>query len=104
MAIQLEEHYGLPESVMGLYFGLPAFLYVFNSPFISYYTRCISRRGVIFIGLCICCVGIFLVGTSPLLHLPDKTGLVLTGLCLYGIGGACVIIPILPEIIDTVEY
>mmetsp|Transcript_42269 Transcript_42269/g.57487 ORF Transcript_42269/g.57487 Transcript_42269/m.57487 type:complete len:108 (+) Transcript_42269:449-772(+) len=104
MAIHLEQHYGLPESSMGLYFGLPAIIYVLNTPMITCYTRCLSRRGVVLIGLIIIAIGSFLIGTSPLIHLPDETGYVLVGLCMYGFGGACITVPLLPEVIDTLEY
>ena len=49
------------------------------------------------------CISLFLIGPSEVLNIYDSPIIIVIGLCLMGFGCGMIIIPILPEMIESVE-
>lgn len=88
---------------VGVYFGVPAIIYILNTPLVSLYCKFISRKGVVLIGMCIFCLSVAMIGTSPLLGLPNHVQVIFMGLCCLGFATAMVVIPIFPEMLHAIE-
>lgn len=73
MSLHLLTYEGFDEFWVGIYFGVPAIIYILNTPLVSFYCKAFTRRGVVWVGMCIFCTSIFLIGTSPALGIPDST-------------------------------
>lgn len=58
---------------------------------------------VIFLGYFILTVACFLIGPSKILGFYNSPTLILLGLCFMGFGCGLIIIPIMPDIIESIE-
>lgn len=101
MAIHMKE-YGMEMFWIGVFFSLPAVMYIVGSLLIPCYLSFIGRRGVIFLAFMLLCLGIFMVGTSPLLNFPDTPKLMFAGLMFLGLAAAAITIPVLPEMLEQI--
>ena len=54
-------------------------------------------------GYALISTGLFFVGPSKVLGLYNSPAYIILGLALLGFGGGMVIIPIMPELIDSIE-
>jgi MFS family permease len=88
---------------VGIYFAVPPVLYVLNTPAVSLYCKMMSRRGVIFIGMIMFCLAVYLIGTSPLLGLKDHSKIIFSGLLLLGFSLGMVVIPVFPEMLSSIS-
>jgi hypothetical protein len=61
------------------------------------------KSGVIFIGFCITCLASFLIGPSKLLGIYNSPALIIFGLAILGVGCGMIIIPMMPDMIESVE-
>lgn len=66
-------------------------------------TSRMRKTGVILIGYSILSIGMFLVGPSKLLGLYNSPAFIILGLAIVGVGLGMVIIPVLPEMLETTE-
>jgi len=66
-------------------------------------TERFKKRAVILIGFVVVCSGLFLTGPSKLLGLYNNSSLIYLGLSIMGLGAGMITIPVLPEVIDSVE-
>ena len=86
-----------------MFFAMPAIAYIVNTLLVSSYCKVFSRRSVIFFGLSCFTVSIFLIGTSPMLEMKNSPATIFTGLMLLGFSAAMISIPLIPEVIHSVE-
>ena len=103
LALHLDTYEGFTKFWIGMYFAIPAIAYIVNTLLVSSYCKVFSRRGVIFFGLACFSISIFLLGTSPMLGIIDNPKTILTGLILLGFSAAMISIPLIPEVISSVE-
>jgi MFS family permease len=102
---RLEDAYGLSDFVIGVMFAIPAVSYIITGtilfPLIA--KKFEPRTSMIF-GFIVLGMTCFMLGPSNLLGFPDKSlTLMIMGLAVLGVGAAFTIIPIIPEMLDTVD-
>ena len=88
---------------IGMFFALPCLVYVLLAPFMYLLTEKLQRRLVMVIGLLFLSLSMFLIGTTPALYLPHTTLIIAVGLVAMGLGAPMVSIPVLPEVLDSIE-
>ena len=101
MAIHIK-NYGLEMFWIAVFFSVPAIMYIVGSLLIPCYLSIMGRRGLIFVAFVLLTLGIFMVGTSPILHFPDTPKLIFSGLLLTGFAAAAITIPVLPEMLEQI--
>jgi len=94
MAIHLQDQ-GLSQTQIGLSYGIPAILYALTAPFVYKICQVIEKRGVVLIG--------FVTIALAMLLLSKGSAFVFVGLCLLGLSSSLVTIPVLPEMLESVE-
>ena len=87
----------------GFFMALGALTYAFTSPFIDKVFHNVPRRYIFFIGFILATVALFYLGNSPLLGYPDSIALTIVGGLLLGVAVSCIFVPLMAEIIDTVQ-
>ena len=103
LSLHLTEYDGFDEFWVGMYFAVPSVIYVLNTPAVTFYCRVMSRRTVVFIGMFIFCISIFMIGTSPLLQMTDNSKFIFFGLVFLGFSAGMVVIPVFPEMLASIE-
>jgi len=103
LALHLNSYEGFTQFWVGFYFASPAVTYIGNSLMIQYYCKMVQRRTVIFIGAFLFSISLYLIATSPLLGLRDSSYVILTGMLLLGFSSAMVTVPLIPEVLDSIE-
>ncbi|CAI2367948.1 unnamed protein product [Moneuplotes crassus] len=102
---RLQKDYSFSFALIGLCFAIPTLAYALTGPLLlKKFTRKFEFRTTIMIGfLILVAAGIF-IGPSRVCKLPDTSApMMIFGLYLLGTGVACTIIPIIPEMMETVE-
>merc|ERR1712029_861526 len=61
------------------------------------------RKMVILIGCLLFSMSLYLIATSPLLHLKDNSLVILVGMLLLGWSSVMVTVPMIPEVLDCIE-
>lgn len=102
LSLHLEKRDFTPVFI-GMAFAIPTLIYASTSPMVYVLTARIKKSGVIFIGYLISSAAMFLIGPSLLFGFPDSTSLTMVGLCLMGFGAGMIIIPVLPDMIESTE-
>jgi len=102
LALHLEK-FGYNAVYIGFSFAIPTLIYASTSPLIYVMTSKMRKPGVIFIGYSILTIGMFLVGPSKLLGLYNSPAFIILGLAIVGFGCGMIIIPILPDMIESAE-
>jgi MFS family permease len=102
LALHLER-YGYTAVFIGFSFAIPTLIYAATSPLIYIMTSKMRKTGVIFCGYLFVSVGLFLIGPSKLFNLSDNPSYIIMGLSILGFGAGMIIIPILPDMIDSIE-
>lgn len=103
LSLHLLTYDGYDEFWIGVYFCVPAIIYILNTPLVSVYCKILNRRAVVFLGMCLFCFAIALIGTSPILGIPNLGKVIFMGLCILGFAAAMIVIPIFPEMLDSIE-
>ena len=80
-----------------------AISYVLMSLIVTKFYKIISKRGVIFIGMILSITGIIITGTVNLGTFKNVPFFIVLGLTTFGFGLAMVTIPVLPEMLDSIE-
>lgn len=62
-----------------------------------------KKTGVIFIGYCSLALALFFVGPSKLLGFYNSPSYIYIGVMIMGLGAGLITIPVMPEMIDSVE-
>lgn len=102
---RLADVYGLSNLLIGLMFAVPTVSYIVGGPLLlPLITKKFEPRTTMMIGFFILASCCFLIGPSNILGLPNESlPLMSIGLVILGLGAAFTIIPIIPEMLDTVE-
>ena len=66
-------------------------------------TEKLQKRAVILLGFTIISVAVFLIGPSKLLKMNNSPVLIILGLSVMGFGCGMIIIPVMPEMIESIE-
>ena len=102
---RLTKDYGLSEAWVGVCFAIPTISYIITGPFLlPIITKGFEQRTTIMIGLFVFALVGYLAGPSQIFGLPSKSFvLMIIALWILGVGAAFSIIPIIPEMLDTVR-
>ena len=103
LALHLHSYEGFDKFWIGMYFAIPAIAYIVNTLLVSSYCKVFSRRSVIFFGLSCFTISLYLIGTSPMLGIKNSPRIIFAGLMLLGFSAAMISIPLIPEVINSVE-
>jgi len=95
--------FGYQPEFISLCFAIPAILYATASPLMFLVTSRIPKRTVINIGTVIMAFGMLFLGTSDILGAENDADFVLAGLCLIGLSASMMAIPIMPEMLESIE-
>jgi hypothetical protein len=102
MSVNLKED-GFGEVFIGCCFALPTFFYVVASTFVYALCQRWSKRTVIFIGFLLIASALSMIGPSHFVPV-DKEGIfIILGLSTLGMAGGFVVIPIMPELLESIE-
>lgn len=101
----MENDYKFPVAAIGATYAIPCVTYALTGPiFLQKVAKNFEFRTTILIGFVIIFTGGILIGPSSILHLPDKNAaMMIAGIAILGVGEAFTIVPIIPEMIDSVE-
>jgi MFS family permease len=88
--------FDLSQTYIGLVYGIPAILYACSAPFVYKVTARMEKRGIIVIGFVVISFAMVLIGSN-------RIELVFVGLCMMGLSACLVSIPVLPEMLESVE-
>ena len=106
LAIHLS-NFGYSQTMIGLSYGIPAILYACTCPFVFILCRKIQKRGLIVIGLTVIQIAMLMVGGSDTLDdiqsFRGDSFFIFLGLCLVGLSAGFVSIPVLPEMLESIE-
>ena len=103
MAVIISD-YGIPETQIGFIFAIPCFTYFITTLVISFVIHKIPRRLLFFGSFIFITFGLLLMGPSALFGLPNNDfSIIMVGWSLIGIAEACLYIPIMPEIIESIQ-
>lgn len=102
LALHLES-YGYSGAFIGFSFAIPTLIYASTSPLIYILTERLRKSAVIMFGYSIASLAMFIVGTSSLFLIPNNPEAVVLGLAFLGFGCGMINIPVLPDMIESVE-
>lgn len=96
--------FGYSAIFIGCSFALPTLIYAVTSPLIYILTAKIKKTGVILIGYNVIFIAFLFIGPSVLFG-PNNDSAVISmiGLAILGFGCGMIIIPILPDMIESIE-
>ena len=103
LAIHLASYEGFTRAWIGFYFSAAAITYMINSLFIGYICEKVHRRLVLLIGLFLFSLSLYMIATSPMLGIDDASSTILMGLFLMGFAAVMVTVPLIPEILTSIE-
>ena len=95
--------YGFSPVFIGFAFAVPAICYALTAPLLYLFTDRLPKRAVMLIGIVLCAIGMFFVGTSKSLGLENNPEMILTGLIILGASWGAMGIPVMPEMQEAVE-
>lgn len=97
------QKYGFSPAFIGLCFAVPGIIYAALSPLMYLLTERMAKRSVIIIGIVLMAVGMFCVGTSPLLGFDNNPATIFIGMMIIGVAAGMISIPVLPEMLEAIE-
>ena len=95
--------FGYSPQQIGLAYGIPAILYACSCPFMYIATDKMQKRGVILIGLIQISLAMLMIGGSDILTFQKQPVFIFLGLCILGLSVGMITIPVLPEMLDSIE-
>lgn len=87
----------------GYLMSLGALTYALCSPFVGTVFKGVPRRYVFFLGFILATVSLLYLGNSHALGYPNSIALLIVGLLLLGVAVSLIFVPLLSEIIETVQ-
>ena len=96
------EGFGLSESTVGYIFAIPCFTYAISSISVAFIIQKFPRRLFIFASFILVSIALLLL--SPMKQLPNELWIILLGYAILGVGQGFIFIPLLPEIIESVQH
>ena len=103
-ASYLQHSLGLSEVYIGVYFALFPICYTIGSLTYQFVPSQIARRHVIMAGTLFYAIANIFSGPSLVLGLPLSLTLMFIGQLMLGYCGALMIVPSMPEMIDSLKY
>ncbi|TNV80419.1 hypothetical protein FGO68_gene16987 [Halteria grandinella] len=94
---------GYGENAIFASFAIPTLITFFSRLLVYKLTARYRRSTIILCGYFIISTGMFLVGPSQILGFKDLIQLTFIGLCAIGLGCGMIFIPVLPEMIESVQ-
>lgn len=82
---------------------MPCLLYACLCPLMFLLTRAFPKRLIIFFGLFGLGIANFMIGTSPYLGLDRNSTTIMIGLILLGFSAPMISIPVLPDMLESIE-
>ena len=95
--------YGFSPVFIGFAFAIPAICYALTAPLLYLLTDKLPKRAVMLLGIILCAVGMFFVGTSKSFGLENNPEMIITGLIILGVSWGTMSIPVMPEMQEAVE-
>mgnify|MGYP002632962513 CR=1 FL=1 len=90
--------------MIGLAYGIPAILYATSCPFMYLATQRIQKRGIILLGFVQVTFAMLMIGGSDsLIEFQKQPVFIFLGLCMIGLSAGMVTIPVLPEMLESIE-
>ncbi len=102
LALHLES-FGYTPVFIGFTFAVPTLIYASTTPLIYILTEKFKKTTVILFGYLLMAMGMFLVGTSKILGFYNSPAFIIIGLAVMGFGAGMIIIPILPDMLESIE-
>lgn len=84
-------------------FGIPAICYCLTTPFMYLLTQRIKKRGIILTGFILVTLSMLMIGGSDLIQGKNQPVFIFVGLIIMGFSCGLISIPVLPEMLETVE-
>ena len=95
--------YGFSPVFVGFSFAVPAICYAVTASLLYMFTDRLPKRAVMLIGVLMCALGMFFVGTSKSLGLENNPEMIITGLMILGVSWGIMSVPVMPEMQEAVE-
>ena len=96
--------YGYSQEQIGIAFGIPAILYATTCPFMFLLTQRMKKRGIILIGFIQITFAMLMIGGSDsLFEFQKQPVFIFIGLCIVGLSAGMITIPVLPEMLESIE-
>ena len=95
--------YGFSPAFIGFCFAVPGVIYAAISPLMYLFTQRMPKRAVILLGILLMSIGMFCVGTSKSLGLENNPAMIILGLMVIGAASGMISIPVLPEMLESIE-
>ena len=89
--------FGFSPVFIGFAFAIPAICYALTAPLLYLLTDKLPKRAVMLLGIILCAVGMFFVGTSKSFGLENNPEMIITGLIILGVSWGTMSIPVMPE-------
>ena len=103
LAMHLSSYDGFTDVWIGFYFSAPAVTYIIMSIFVSDICNLMHRRMVLLIGMILFTLCLYMIGTSPMFGFHNTSFTILMGLFMMGISTVLITVPLIPEILASVE-
>ena len=103
LAMHLSSYEGFTDIWIGFYFSAPAVTYIIVSIFVSDLCKILHRRAVLLIGMILFTLSLYMIGTSPMFGFHDTSFVILIGLFMMGGSSVLVVVPLIPEILASIE-
>lgn len=104
LSTHLNKSVGVSEDSVGFILAIGAFAYALSSPLVSIIFKNTPRRYVALLAFVLATVALFIFGPSHFLGFPpDSLAFLIPGLALLGIAIALIFVPLLTEIIASVQ-
>jgi MFS family permease len=97
------ESFGYTPVFIGFTFAVPTLIYASTTPLIYILTEKFKKTTVIIFGYSLMALGMFLVGTSKIIGIYNSPAFIIIGLAIMGFGAGMIIIPILPDMLESIE-
>jgi MFS family permease len=93
---------GLKEEFAGYGISICWLMYSAGCPLAGYMYQVVNRKAGMTGSILLCAISIFMVGPSLVLKLPLSVPLIFTGLALLGLGISGIVVPIIPELFESI--
>ena len=103
LALHLNKHFQISHSWIGVFFLLSSVTYVIGAPLSSFLSNYVHRRYIAFGAFALMILENILEGPSTLFGLDDSIVYIVTGVTLLGFCLSMALVPLLSELISTLE-
>lgn len=102
---RLSNDYGFSNLLIGFTFAIPTIAYIVTGPILlPLVAKKFESRATMMCGFFILAISMTFIGPSRIFGFPDtSTAMIIIGLMVLGMGAACTVIPVIPEMLNAVE-